>query len=277
MEFTKIQGTGNDFIIIDNTKVGLPEYKLSSLAKRLCKRKFSIGADGLIVIEHATNNADFKMSCFNTDGSMAEMCGNGAICVARYAFENRIAWENMVIQTTAGDVQAWRLDKRTYKVKLNNPSIIELENMIYIDDVNYEYSYIELGNPGVPHAIILYKGLNDTSNSDIYDLARKIRGNKRFIKGTNVTFYDIINENVIIRTFERGVENFTLACGTAAGSTAFVISLKNLLSNKCINLLTEGGELKVQIDKNNKNIIENIYLIGDTNIVAIGKVIDEDL
>lgn len=282
MEFTKIQGAGNDFIIINNTKIGLSESKQSNLAKRICKRKYSIGADGLIVIEHAKSNADFKMNFFNSDGSVAEMCGNGARCVARYAYENRIAWENMIIETMAGNISVWRIDKRTYKVKLNNPSFIDLVNKIDIDNVEYDYSYIELGNPGIPHVIIRYKGLNNIgnidNNCDILELARKIRQNKKFIKGSNVSFYDIIdNDNIVIRTYERGVENFTLACGTAAGATGTVISLKNELPHKSIKLLFEGGELTVQVDKSDKNIIENIYLIGDTNIVATGKIMDEDL
>ena len=277
MEFTKIQGTGNDFIVIDNTKIGLSESKLSNLAKRICKRKYSIGADGLIVLEHANGNADFRMNYYNADGSMAEMCGNGARCVARYAYENRIAWENMVIETVSGNISVWRIDKRTYKVKLNNPTLIYLENKINIDNVEYDYSYIELGNPGLPHVVIKYKGLKNIDIYDILELAKKIREDKKFIKGSNVSFYDIIDDSVVIRTYERGVENFTLSCGTAAGATGAVISLKNELPHKSLKLMSKGGELTVQIDKSDKNIIENMYLIGDTNIVATGKIIDEDL
>lgn len=277
MEFTKIQGTGNDFIVLDNTKIGLYEYKLSSLAKRICKRKYSIGADGLIVIEHANSNADFRMNFYNADGSMAEMCGNGARCVARYAYENRIAWENMNIETMSGNVSAWRIDKRTYKIRLNNPSLIYLDNKINIDNIDYDYSYIELGNPGLPHVVIRYKGLNNIENCGILELARKIREDKTFIKGSNVSFYDIIDDSVVIRTYERGVERFTLSCGTAAGATGAILSLKNEIPHKSIRIIPEGGELTVHIDKSSKNTIENIYLIGDTNIVATGKIIDEDL
>lgn len=300
MEFTKIQGTGNDFIIIDNTKIGLSESKLSILASRVCKRKYSIGADGFIAIEHSNSNADFRMNFYNSDGSMAEMCGNGARCVARYAYENKIAGERMLIETVSGNIYAWRIDKRTYKVKLNNPTLIYLENKINIDDTEFDYSYIELGNPGLPHVVIKYKGLNNTDNCDILELARKIRENKRFVKGSNVSFYDIISatsikiedgyledsvhqdhdiidNSVVIRTYERGVENFTLACGTAAGAAAAVISLKKELPQNNIKLISDGGELTVEIDKSDKNIIENIYLIGDTNIVATGKITDEDL
>ena len=277
MDFTKIHGTGNDFIIINNTKVGLSDTMLVNFARRICKRKYSIGADGIIVIEHATSNADFRVDFYDTAGSVAQICSNGVRCAARYAYENLIAWENMNIETIAGNVYAWRIDKRTYKVKLNNPSIINLENKITIDSIEYDYSYIELGNPGLPHVVIRYKGLYNINNCDIVKLARKLIGAERFITGSKVSFYDIMDDNVVIRTYERGVEDLTLACGSAAGATAVVISLKNELPHKSIKFMSEGGELTVQIDKSNKNIIENIYLIGDTNIVATGKIVDEDL
>lgn len=298
MEFTKIQGTGNDFIFIDNRKYFLTKEKISILAKHICKRKYSIGADGLIAIEDSYSNADVKMNFFNSDGSMAEMCGNGARCIARYVYEDRLLeslgenkLEEVIIESTSGIVPAWRVDERKYKIRLNEPTLIDLDNTINIDGNEIKYSYVELGNPGLPHVAINHKNLNNIEKYDILDLARKIRGDKRFIKGSNVSFYDIIDDNiehninntsyepgdVIIKTYERGVENFTLACGTAAGAIAAVISLKNELPQKSINLISEGGKLSVEIDKSDENNIENIYLIGDTNIVASGLILDEDL
>lgn len=312
MEFTKIQGTGNDFIIIDNRKYSLTIEEISALAKNICRRKYSIGADGLISIEYPSKNTDFKMNFFNSDGSMAEMCGNGARCAARYVYENKKLsdlrknqselqeilntlqtnhCEKMLIEAGSGIVPAWRIDKRRYKISLNNPTLINLENKINIDGTEIDYSYVELGNPGLPHVAIRYKNLINVKNCDIVDLARKIRENKIFNKGSNVSFYDIIDDYsefpvskeaheqvaVILRTYERGVENFTLACGTAAGAVATVITLKNKISQNNIRLISEGGELNVEINKTDENIIEDIFLIGDTNIVAIGKIIDEDL
>lgn len=298
MEFTKIQGTGNDFIIIDNRKYSLTIENISVLAKNICKRKYSIGADGLISIEHPSDNADFKMNFFNSDGSMAEMCGNGARCAARYFYENKISnvlqtncYEKILIEAGSGMVPAWRVDKRKYKIRLNNPTLISLENKINIDCTEIDYSYVELGNPGLPHVAIRYKNLINIENCDILDLARKIRENKIFNNGTNVSFYDIIDscskslvsntiyekDTVIIRTYERGIEDFTLACGTAASAVATIIILKNELYQKSIRLIPEGGELNVEINKTDENIIKDIFLIGDTNIIAIGKIIDEDL
>lgn len=311
VEFTKIQGTGNDFIIIDNRKYSLTIEEISVLAKNICRRKYSIGADGLISIEYPSDNADFKMNFFNSDGSMAEMCGNGARCAARYVYENKKSsdlkknqnelqtisnalqtnyCEKMLIEAGSGIVPAWRIDKRKYKISLNNPTLISLENKINIDGTEINYSYVELGNPGLPHVAIKYKNLINIKNCDILDIARKIRENKIFNKGSNVSFYDIIDnsklpmnntryeqDTVIIRTYERGVENFTLACGTAAGAVATVIRLKNEISQNNIRLISEGGELNVEINKTDENTIKGIFLIGDTNIVAIGKIIDEDL
>lgn len=312
MEFTKIQGTGNDFIIIDNRKYSLTIEEISILAKNICRRKYSIGADGLISIEYPSGNADFKMNFFNLDGSIAEMCGNGARCAARYVYENKKSrdlqknqnelqeisnslqinpYEKILIEAGSGIVPAWRIDRRKYKISLNNPTLISLENKINIDETEIDYSYVELGDPGLPHVAIRYKNLINVKNCDIVDLARKIRENKIFNKGSNVSFYDIIDNYsefpvsketheqaaVIIRTYERGVENFTLACGTAAGAVATVITLKNEISQNNIRLISEGGELDVEISKTEEDIIKDIFLIGDTNIVAIGKIIDENL
>ena len=291
MEFTKIQGTGNDFIIIDNRKYALTLEELSTLAKNICKRKYSIGADGLIAIEYPSKDADFKMNFFNSDGSIAEMCGNGARCAARYYNESKDIQSNnrILIEAKSGVVSAWRIDRRKYKIKLNNPTLIKLDEKLNINGINIDYSYVELGYPGLPHVAVRYKNLINVEKCDILDIAQKIRHYKIFNNGTNVSFYDIIDDStktydikldkdsVIIRTYERGVENFTLACGTAAGAVATVISLKNELPQKIIKLISEGGELNVEINKIDKNNIEDIFLIGDTNIIATGIIKDENL
>ncbi|QSX04890.1 diaminopimelate epimerase [Sedimentibacter sp. zth1] len=278
MEFTKIQGAGNDFIVIDNTRVGLPVSKLSHLAKVLCRRKLSIGADGLIVVERADGNADFKMIFFNSDGSKAEMCGNGARCVARYAYDNKIAWETMNIETPAGEFSAQRISDRIYKIEFMKPSIINLYGNLDIDGINYEYSYIELGKPGVPHALIYLKNYKQIESDELYSIAKKIRYNKIFNKGANVTFYDIIDtDKATIKTYERGVENFTLACGTAASACAVTMFMKNDNISSNISLITDGGELTIDLNVTEDKIINKLYLIGDTKVVAMGKILDEDL
>ncbi|WP_312353457.1 diaminopimelate epimerase [Aminipila sp.] len=278
MKFTKMQGAGNDFIVINNMELNIPVEKLSDIAKKVCERRVSVGGDALMVVDRASRDGDFQMRFYNSDGTVGEMCGNGARCIARYAYENKIAGETMVIETLAGNVWAWRMDKRRYKIRLNNPERIELNNDICMDGKMYECSYIELGNPGLPHAVIKLQGLSSYENNEIFQLGSKIRHYKEFPKGANVNFYEVIQGNdVRVKTFERGVEDFTLACGTGSGSTAAILTLKGVVKKgETVNLHVPGGVLSVDVELNGEQV-KNLYLIGDTNIVAVGEITDEDL
>ncbi|WDV44960.1 diaminopimelate epimerase [Clostridiaceae bacterium M8S5] len=278
IEFYKLQGLGNDFIIVDNRKYNLSDKELSTLASRVCKRKLSVGADGLMAVNNpVTEGTDFLMKFYNTDGSIAEMCGNGARCIARYSFEENIVNKQMSFETTAGVVNAEILDNRQVKIQLNNPSVLELDKTVYIEGKKYECSYIELGNPGVPHCVIKYDNLANTDNDSIFELGRSLRYNKAFPKGANINFYDIIDENTaIVKTYERGVEDFTLACGTGSTSVAIALILKGILRKDTVNILVEIGALKISLLKDN-NAITKVFLTGDTNIVCKGIITDEDL
>lgn len=277
MEFTKIQGTGNDFIIINNMKLKLSLDKIPELARVLCKRKVSIGADGFMVVDFPEGNADFKMRFYNSDGSLGEMCGNGARCIARYAFINKIADKNMKFETGAGIVFAEITEGRMVKVLLNRPEKIILNSDVEIDGNKYECSYVELGNPGIPHAVVKYNGLKNTNENEIFDLGRKIRFYKGFEKGANANFFDIIDDTtVIVKTYERGVEDFTLACGTGSGSVAVALILKGYLKENKVKVVVPGGELFIEVERVGENV-EKLFLIGDTNIIATGEIIDEDL
>jgi len=277
MEFTKIQGAGNDFIVINNMKLKLPLNKIPEIAKRLCTRKVSIGADGFIAVDFPEGDADFKMRFYNSDGSIGEMCGNGARCIARYAYKNNISGKCMEFETLAGVVKAEILEGRLVKIQLNNPEKIILDSNVEIDGEEYECSYIELGNPGIPHAVVKIKGLENINVSEIFDIGRKIRFYKDFPKGANVNFFDILDDTTaIVKTYERGVENFTLACGTGSGSTAVALLLKGYVNNNKIKIVVPGGELFIEVERV-EDKIKKLFLIGDTNIVAIGEVIDEDL
>lgn len=276
MNFTKMQGAGNDFIIINNMELKIPVEKLSAIAKRLCQRKVSIGADGFMVVDYPEKEADFKMLFYNQDGSIGEMCGNGARCISRYAYLNKIAGKKMKIETGAGMVSSEVIEGRQVKVQLNNPEVIKLNNDIEIDGMKYECSYIELGNPGLPHAVVKYN-LQETSDLEIFNIGKKIRYYEGFPKGANVNFFEVINDSTaIIKTYERGVEDITLACGTGSASTAVALILKGYLMGNKAKLINLGGELIVEVERNNDKI-EKLYLIGDTNIVAEGTVMDEDL
>lgn len=277
MEFTKIQGAGNDFIIINNMKLKLPLDDIPAIAKKLCKRKVSLGADGFMVVDFPDGDADFKMRFYNSDGSIGEMCGNGARCIARYAYINNIAGKNMKFETLAGMISAEITEGRMVKVKLNNPEKIILDSDVEIDSQRYECSYIELGNPGIPHAVVKYPDLQNTDENQIFDLGRKIRFYKGFAKGANVNFFDILDETTaVVKTYERGVEDFTLACGTGSGSAAVALVLKGYLKGNRVKIVVPGGELFIEIERVD-NKIENLFLIGDTNIIAVGEIMDEDL
>lgn len=250
--------------------------KLPIIAKKLCERKVSIGADGFMVVDYPEGNADFKMRFYNQDGSIGEMCGNGARCISRYAYLNKIAGKQMKIETGAGLVYSEILEGRQVKVQLNNPEVIKLNNDIIIDGVEYECSYIELGNPGLPHAVIKYD-LTQTNDSEIFKVGKKIRYYGGFPKGANVNFFEIVDSSTAkVKTYERGVEDITLACGTGSASVAVALILKGYLKGKKVKIIVPGGELFIEVEMNNDKI-EKLYLIGDTNVVAEGKVMDEDL
>ncbi len=276
MDFYKMQGTGNDFIIINNMKLNIPVYKLPSIAKKLCKRKLSIGADGFMAVDYPEGDADFKMRFYNRDGSEGEMCGNGARCISRYAYVNNLAGKKMTFETGAGVIHSEVIEGRLVKVLLNKPEVIKLDNDIEIDGIKYECSYIELGNPGLPHAVVKYN-LQHADESKLREAGKKIRYYEGFSKGANVNFFEVTDKNsALVKTYERGVEDFTLACGTGSASTAVALMLKGYLTGDRAKIAVDGGELFVEVERTNNNV-DKLWLIGTTNIVAIGEVKDEDL
>lgn len=275
IKFTKINGAGNDFIVINNIEEKLPIDKISTVAKTLCHRHLSIGADGLILIEKSDQNCDCQMIFYNSDGSIGEMCGNGARSLCRYCYENKISGENQVIQTTAGIVTGKRIDKRNYKIQLNNPTTIKLNQDIIIDDKTYKISYIELGNPGLPHVTVEIPDLDTYNKNSLRELGRKIRNYKDFPKGANVNFYQIKNNTINELTYERGVEDFTYACGTGTGSLGLVLYLTDKVNGDNINVNMPGGTLTIDIVPEHETY--KIFLTGPTNYVAEGIVLDEEL
>jgi len=273
MKFWKMNGAGNDFIIINNIEEKIPAEKLPLIAKTVCERHLSIGADGFMVVEKADGvKADYRMLFFNSDGSMGEMCGNGARCICRYGFENGLAGATQTVGTTAGIVTGLRINERLYKIRLNDPSKCELDYPIEVDGVTYPCSYVELGDPGIPHACIPMEGLKDIPRNDLFELGRKIRYHKAFSKGANVNFYEITGDDQIYeRTYERGVEDFTYACGTGTGSVVLSLSRMGKVSGRDVHVTMEGGELIID------DLKDGLYLTGPTNIVAKGEITDEDL
>lgn len=266
--FYKMQGTGNDFITINNIELKFPYETLVKLAKQICQRKISVGSDALMVVDTPQKGGDFRMIFFNADGTEAEMCGNGARCLARYAFENQLANEEMQIETVAGMVYAKRLDQRNYQVQLNDPANIQ-EALMFND---FLVDYVELGDPGIPHLVVPYENLSITPLASIQALAKSLRYWDYLPKGANINFYEVLdNQEVVVRTFERGVEDFTLACGTGSGSTAYILAQKGLVQPEEVTIHVLGGILKVKVTP------DGLFLIGDTNIITKGEIMDEDI
>lgn len=278
LKYTKMQGAGNDFIIIDNRVMKIPIDKLQMIAKRVCQRKISVGADGFMVVENPEGGADFKMRFFNSDGTMGEMCGNGARCISRYAYLNNIANEKMNFETTAGNVEGEIRENRLVAVALNIPTLIEFDKTAIVDKEKYMISYVELGYPGLPHGVIEFKGLENVERDELFYLGKKLRYNDIFKKGANINFYEIQRDNsVVVRTYERGVEDFTLACGTGSASVALILFLKGIVPESKVTIKVPGGILDVEIEIDKENNVKKLLLIGDTNIISNGFITDEDL
>ncbi|MEJ2657758.1 MAG: diaminopimelate epimerase [Desulfobacterales bacterium] len=260
IEFYKMSGSGNDFIIIDNRQNMIDEDGLPNFIAKVCRRKMAVGADGFILLENS-DKTDFKWRFFNSDGSNAEMCGNGARCVARFAYLNNIAGPEMSFETMAGIVEARVVEDRV-KVKMTDPS--ELKTDVTIDLKHGPVSISSI-NTGVPHVVIVKKRIEDL---DIIEMGREIRFHKRFSPaGTNVNFVCHIKDNTIaIRTYERGVEDETLACGTGAAAAGIVMAHKMKIGSP-INVLTQSGGYLNIFYKENEGKYYDIYLEGDARII----------
>lgn len=248
-----MNGAGNDFMVIDARGLSL---EFSELALKLCKLS---GADGFMAVDYS-DKADFKLHFYNADGSRGEMCGNGSRCICRFAYDNGIAGEDMTVQTDAGIVYGKRLSESQYVVKLNDPSVLDLSR-------KGDVAYIELGDPGVPHAVKEVPGLCWEMGEELWEMAKSLRHDPAFPKGANVNLYSWIGENEVrILTFERGVEDYTLACGTGSASTALTLYKKGLLPGGQLTLQNRGGTLKVSVQDS------GIYLEGPTEVVKIYEV-----
>ena len=255
MKVYYMNGAGNDFMVIDARG---RELDFEKLALELCKLS---GADGFMAVDHS-QRADFKLHFYNADGSRGEMCGNGARCICRFAHDMGIAGAEMTVQTDAGMVPGWRIDENQYRVKLNNPSVLDLNR-------KGDIAYVELGDPGVPHAVAEYTGDLWGDREALKERMRQLRFDPAFPKGANVNFYQVLGENEVrVLTFERGVEDFTLACGTGTGSTAAVMWRKGLLSGNALTAHNPGGTLKITVGGEGETV-NTILLEGPTEITKI--------
>lgn len=273
MRFTKMNGAGNDFILVENLHGELTQQQLSKLARTLCDRRMSIGADGLMAIVPAKADADFGMLFFNCDGTLGEMCGNGARCICRYGYETGLAGETQTIETTAGLVTGTRIDAKNYRIRLPDP--VNLQYLaLDVDGKKVGCMYLELGNPGIPHAVVQYPGLREADEQALFEFGRKLRYHPAFPKGANVNFLEKTGENRFYeRTWERGVEDFTYACGTGTGASVYALAEKRRCGDHA-EVEVKGGLLIVDIVREGKKC-RDLLLTGPASMVCTGEIFDE--
>ncbi len=253
MKVTYMNGAGNDFMVIDARG---QELDFGPMAVELCKLT---GADGFMAVDHS-DTADFRLHFYNADGSRGEMCGNGARCICKFAYELGIAGEEMSVQTDAGIVEGWRLSRELYRVKLNNPSVLDLCR-------KEDAAYVELGDPGVPHGVKEVPGLTWDMREQLRNMAQALRYDPAFPKGANINLYTRLNDTEVrILTFERGVEDYTLACGTGSGSVGAVLWAMGQLPGGVLTVHNPGGTLGIQIEAE-KDRITGLYLQGPAETV----------
>lgn len=266
--FCKMTGCGNDFIIIDNRLKILDADKLGDFVTKVCARKVSVGADGLVLIE-PSQRADFKWRFFNSDGSLGEMCGNAARCVARFAVLKGITSPKLSFETLAGIIEAQVLG-REVKVLMVRPTGLKLDIDVPIDGETHQLHFI---NTGVPHVI---KFLNEAASVAAKSLGNKIRFHPQFQPaGTNADFVQVLDrKNIKVRTYERGVEDETLACGTGAVASALIAAKKNFVDSP-VEVQTSGGEiLKIYFQSKGEGF-DRVFLEGDTRVVYEGELWEE--
>ena len=271
--FVKMSGTGNDFIIIDNRSDIVEPEEMRSLAVHACRRRQSVGADGLILLQ-GDADLDFSWRFFNSDGSEAEMCGNGARCAARFAQMEGITGSAMTFRTLAGPIRA-EVDDDVVKVQLTAPAGAEDKFGLQLENGDeVEVGFID---NGVPHTVVVLQA-GELADVDVAKMGREIRFHPRFAPaGTNVNFVEIIDDGGIsVRTYERGVECETLACGTGAVASAIICAMLGL-ADPPVNVQTQGGDiLRIYLDDEDPAGRE-VFLQGTALLVYRGQLTEETI
>ena len=266
--FMKMSGSGNDFILIDHRKPFLSEDRFKEFARKVCRRRVSVGADGIIFIE-PSKRADFKWRFFNADGSEGEMCGNGGRCAARFAFLKGIAGPSLTFETLAGILGA-HVNGMRVKLEMTKPFGLKLDEKILIDGSEYLISSI---NTGVPHAVVFGK---DLETLDIVKVGRAIRTHSHFAPaGANANFVRVEGESRLsIRTYERGVEDETLACGTGTVAATLIAAFKGLVRSPA-SVHTRGGEILTVHFEIEGNEVKRVFYEGEVHIIYEAEMYEE--
>jgi diaminopimelate epimerase len=269
LKFTKMHGNGNDFILIDEFReVRVAEEQKPVFVRAICHRNFGIGADGVLFVQ-PSEVADVKFRYFNSDGSEAEMCGNGIRCFSRYVVEEGYADRKLKVETLAGvlNLEVSYDDRWWVKVNMGTPRFGREEIPSTVDVWGYEFrcngEVYELYavNTGVPHVVIFV----DDLDFDIVPVARKIRYSSIFPEGTNVNFAEVEDRKKIrVRTYERGVEDETLSCGTGSVAVSAVANKLGIV-DEYVEVMTKGGVLKIEL-------ADTAYMTGSANRVCDGEI-----
>lgn len=260
IHFFKMTGTGNDFILIDNRKGLIDADHCGDLVRSACRHKLSVGADGMILIENDPE-VDFKWRFFNADASEAEMCGNGSRCAARFAYLTGIvAKKQMSFRTLAGIIRAELLGD-SVKVQMTSPHSLKLDLRPEAEGRSFKLDFI---NTGVPHAVCFQDGENELESVDVQRWGRELRYHPIFQPaGTNVNFVSVMDtHHLVVRTYERGVEGETLACGTGAIASSLIAASRSRVLSP-VEVKTSGGEfLTIHFDPEFKNV----FLEGEAKV-----------
>lgn len=265
ISFTKMVASGNDFVVIDNRKKAI---KITpAFVKKVCTAHTGVGADGILLVDNS-RKAKFKMRIINSDGSEAEACGNGFRCIAKYAREVMDFPATFKFDSGAGIIGA-NIRGKSITVGLSKPFGLKLRDQIEVEGHRLHYSFL---NTGVPHVVIFVEGLKKI---DVQTLGRAIRQHKKFKpKGTNVNFVEVSGKDSInVRTYERGVESETLACGTGSTASAIISVLSGFVKSP-VQVKTKSGEILTINFKRQGNRISNVTLQGEAHFVYEGRLLN---
>jgi diaminopimelate epimerase len=266
--FWKMTGSGNDFIVIDNRTGLVDSDRCQDLVRLACRRKLSVGADGLILIEN-DSEVDFQWRFFNADGSEAEMCGNGARCAARFAFLNAIVQsDRMRFRTIAGVIEAQIIGDRV-RIQTTPPRNLELDVPLHVDHEPFRVHFV---STGVPHTVLIMEHDRQLAETDVERWGQALRTHDHFQPaGTNVNFIHVSDEHrLTVRTYERGVEAETLACGTGSIASAIVAAAKGLAISP-VDVQTMSGETLTVHFADHGGQFQDVHLEGAARVVYEAK------
>ncbi len=276
IKFTKMNGLGNDFVILDYEEYQKTNFSPDKLAQKLCSRNFGIGADGLIIVNPDTDKADISWIFYNSDGSVAQMCGNGMRCFARYVYDKKIIdKKEFSVETKAGIIIPKIISDTEVRVNMGQPVLepkkipfnakTNLNNPYHLNAHTFQLNAVSMGNP---HCVIFVE-------KDSKDLAlqygEKIENDELFPEKTNVEFVEIVSRNeVIINVWERGC-GITLACGTGACATTVAGILNGYLDNK-VKAILPGGALQIEWQGSTTDTAYDVYMTGRADYSFVGEI-----